>query len=293
MGQALLRLIFAVAIVCAAPLGAQARQPGAAPAGAASRPGGPESPAASPTAPAAPTAPVDSSYVLGSGDVVELSLVGRNDFGGRVRVRSDGTVLLPYIGAVPAADKTVMELADIVRQDLIKGGFFADPVVRVEVAAISSRYVTALGAVGTPGLIPLDRNYRLSEIMAKLGGKGANGADYVMLTHAGGAPKRYLYAKLASGSAEDDPIVTAGDKIYVPPADSEVFYISGEVNTPGAYPVTNGLTVRLAIAKGGGVNQNGSENKVKIVRDGKPLKGVKLDDPIKPGDLVSIGERLF
>jgi polysaccharide export outer membrane protein len=264
---------------------------GGGPIGSISAPSTPAT--ASPTPAAQPSAPVDSSYLLGSGDVVELSLVGRGDFGGRARVNTDGTILMPYIGSVKAADHTVMELADTVRQALIKGGFFADPVVRVEVAAISSRYVTALGAVGSPGLIPLDRNYRLSEIMAKLGGKGGNGADFVMLTHAGGKPQRYAYDKLASGTADEDPIVVAGDKIYVPPADAEVFYLSGAVNAPGAYPASAGVTVRMAIAKAGGVTPNGNEKKVTITRDGKPLKGVKLDDPIKVGDLVAIGERLF
>ena len=43
------------------------------------------------------------------------------------------------------------------------------------------------------------------------------------------------------------------------------------IYTPGSYPVTEGLTVRMAIAKGGGVNENGSEKKVKLVRDGKTL----------------------
>jgi len=88
-------------------------------------------------------------------------------------------------------------------------------------------------------------------------------------------------------------MVKNGDKIFIPSAENEVFYISGQVNTPGSYPVTEGLTVRMAIAKGGGVNENGSEKKVKIVRDGKPVKGIKLEDPIKVGDVVTIGERLF
>jgi polysaccharide export outer membrane protein len=320
VSRILFKLILAAALVVGAPLGASAQQarsaptppPATAPPRAATAPtvggvgggpvGGPitnpvgQPPAttgAAAGAAATPSAPIDSSYMLGSGDIIDLSLVGRGDFGGRARVNTDGTILMPYIGSIKAADHTVMELADIVRQALIKGGYFSDPVVRVEVASISSRYATALGAVGSPGLIPLDRSYRLSEIMAKLGGKGGNGANFVMLTHAGGKPQRYAYDKLASGGPEDDPLVVAGDKIYIPPADAEVFYLSGEVMAPGAYPITDGLTVRMAIAKAGGVTQNGSETKVKITRDGKPLKGVKPDDPIKVGDLVAIGARLF
>jgi len=258
---------------------------------------------ASPTSPTAPPAPtvatpqataVDSSYLLGPGDVVEIGLVGRADFGSRARVSTDGTIQLPMIGSIAAANRTVIQLADDVRQALIKGGFYADPVVRTEVVGINSRYVTVLGSVGSPGLLPLDRNYRLSEVLARVGGRSGNGADYILLTRAtGGASERYSIAQLASGGADKDPLVHNGDKIFIPNTENEVFYISGQVNTPGSYPVTEGLTVRMAIAKGGGVNENGSEKKVKIVRDGVPLKGIKLEDPIKVGDVVTIGERLF
>ncbi len=249
-------------------------------------------------APAAPTTPqataVDSSYLLGPGDVVEIGLVGRADFGSRARISTDGTIQLPMIGSIPAAQRTVLQLADDVRQALLKGGFYSDPVVRTEVVGINSRYVTVLGSVGNPGLLPLDRNYRLSEILARVGGRSGNGADYIILTPAaGGESQKYSIAQLASGGPDKDPMVHTGDKIFIPTAENEVFYISGQVNTPGSFAVTEGLTVRMAIAKGGGVNENGSEKKVKVVRDGKPLKGVKLEDPIKVGDIVTVGERLF
>ena len=259
---------------------------------------GPRSaPAALPAGTAAtaiPSAPVDSSYPLGPGDVVEISLIGRAEFGSRVRLSADGTILLPMIGSVKAVDRTVSELADDVRQALIKGGFYSDPVVRAEVLGISSRYVTILGNVGSPGLFPLDRNYRLSEILAKVGGRSGSGADYLLLTRAaGGATERYYISKLAVGSSAQDPIVLNGDKIFIPSADAEVFYLSGQVNKPGTYPITEGLTIRTALAAGGGVTENGSENKIKVVRDGKTLKGVKLEDPVKVRDVITIGERLF
>lgn len=239
-------------------------------------------------------APVDSSYLLGFGDIVEVSLVGRADFGSRARISTDGTILLPLIGKIHASERTVIELSEDVRQALIKGGYYADPIVRADVISISSRYVTVLGSVGSPGLLPLDRNYRLSEILARVGGGSGDAADYVILTKSGAnSGERYYIAKLASGGIGDDPPVQSGDKIFVPTALSEVFYLSGQVNTPGGYPVTNGLTFRMALAKGGGVTENGSEKKLKVLRDGKTLKKAKLDDPVKVGDIITIGERLF
>ena len=53
------------------------------------------------------------------------------------------------------------------------------------------------------------------------------------------------------------------------------------------------MTIRMAIARGGGVTENGSEKKVTLVRDGKEIKKVSLDDPVKVGDIIKIGERLF
>lgn len=239
------------------------------------------------------TAQVDSSYVLGQGDSVAISLVGRNDLNSRVRVSTDGTILLPFVGRIVASGRTVLELAEDVRQALVKGGFFADAVVQAEVVGISSRYATVLGFVGSPGLIPLDRNYRLSEMLARVGGRSSGGADYVVLTRGDGTSNRYQVDVLASSTGENDPLVAAGDKIFIPSADSEVFYISGQVTAPGSFPLTKGLTFRQAIAKGGGVNENGSEKKLKVVRNGATVKKVKLDDLVQVGDMITIGERLF
>jgi polysaccharide export outer membrane protein len=241
----------------------------------------------------APKASVDPSYVLGPGDVLEIGIVGRADFNSRIRVAADGTVLLPYVGKLAAAKRSVLEFSDDVRQALVRGGYFANPEVLVEVVGVSSRYATVLGFVTSPGLIPLDREYRLSEILARVGGRSGSGADYVLLTHgAGGAQERYSIAALASGAAEKDPIVESGDKIYVPSAEDEVFYLSGAVHSPGPYHLARGMTLRMAIAKGGGVTENGSEGRVSIIRSGKKVK-LKPDDPVAIGDVITVGERLF
>jgi polysaccharide export outer membrane protein len=99
--------------------------------------------------------------------------------------------------------------------------------------------------------------------------------------------------KLATGAPADDPIVRNGDKIYVPTLENQVFYISGQVRSPGAYPAQTGMTFRTAIARGGGLTEMGSEKKVKVVRNGVEMKSVKLEDKVMPGDVITIGERLF
>jgi polysaccharide export outer membrane protein len=243
---------------------------------------------------AAPVGASDASYALGAGDVIDVTLVGRSDYTAHAKVQADGTVLLPLIGAERAVGSTPAQLADSVRAALQKGGFFPDPEVHVEVAQVSSRYVTVLGFVPTPGLIALDRDYRLSELIARVGGRGNGGADYVQVTHHDGTSQRYSLAELATAGGDKDPLVLAGDKIYVPAAENEVFYLTGQVKSPGAYAASADLTLRMALARAGGVTDNGSEKRVKIVRRGEPVKDVKIDvTKVEAGDVISVGERLF
>jgi polysaccharide export outer membrane protein len=225
---------------------------------------------------------------------VTLGLVGRNDFSvPRAQVSSEGIVLLPLVGRVKAVGLTTAQLAQAVQERLIKGGFYSDPLVHVEVVGVASRYATILGDVGNPGLLPLDRAYRLSEIVARVGARGGDGPGTIVLTRPDGKSTKYSLEEIATGAGPGDPIVQPGDKIYVPSARVEAFYISGQVKSPGSFPVTKGMTVREAIARGGGLTEMGSENKLKLYRDNVLVKGVKLDTVLQPGDILQIGERLF
>lgn len=261
-----------------------------APAIASAQPSAQAQPAASASTVIAEPEPASSAYILGRDDVIEVGLLGRNDFGGRARVQADGTIQLPFIGKVPAVDKTTSELSDTIRKALQTGGFFSDPIVTIEVVGYASRYVTVLGAVGSPGLVPINRQYRLSEILARVGGVREGAADYLVIRSADGTERRPLIRELATGDTNQDPYVAAGDKIYAPAA--ELFYISGQVNSPGAYPIQSGMTVRMALARASGLSESGSEKKIDVNRGGKKIK-VKLDDKIEPGDVMVVGERLF
>ena len=81
-----------------------------------------------------------AGYILGRDDVIQVGLLGRSDFGGRARVQADGTIQLNFIGKIPAADRTTSELAETIGEALKKGGYFADPVVTIEVVGFASRY---------------------------------------------------------------------------------------------------------------------------------------------------------
>lgn len=87
-----------------------------------------------------------------------------------------------------------------------------------------------------------------------------------------------------------DPIVNVEIAQYRP------FYILGEVNRPGAYPYSPGMTVMGAVATAGGFTYRANSRRVYIQRPGEtgeqayPLTSSTL---IQPGETVRIPERLF
>src|SRR5690606_25620444 len=140
---------------------------------------------------------------------------GQEEYRARVQVQTDGSVQLPYLNAVPAANKTVLDFQGDIARLLREGGYYDNPAVSVIVASYASRYVVVLGEVARPGLLPVDRNYRLSEIVARAGGIAPTGVDTVSLTRETGEQIEVTLQDMATGGPDKDPMVEAGDRIFV------------------------------------------------------------------------------
>lgn len=236
------------------------------------------------------TASRDSGYILGPDDAIEVSVLGQPEFTTRSRIRADGTVVLPYVGSTSVSGETTVSLSKRLAGVLKAGGYYSNPIVSVEIAGFASRYVIVLGSVAQPGLQPVDRPYRVSEIIARSGGIRGDGADFVIVRREKGEELRLPFEKLAKGDASDDPFVSPGDKVYVPQA--ETYYIYGQINSPGIFPIRDKLTLRKAIARSGGLGAAGSEKKISVYRDGKKTT-IALDEAIKPDDVIVVGQRSF
>lgn len=230
-------------------------------------------------------------YVLGPGDIVEVAVLGRDDYRARVQVQVDGTIQLPLINDVTAANRTVLQLRSEIQSALVGGGYFTSPAISVSVVSYASRYVTVLGEVATPGLVPIDRSYRVSEILARVGGHRPTAADVLTLSRADGTNVELDIAQVATGSGDSDPVVNPGDRIFIAPAAQ--FFIYGQVNAPGSYRVDRKMSIRMALARGGGLTSQGSERRVKVIRDGVELKSFDPNGLVLPGDTIVVGERFF
>lgn len=95
--------------------------------------------------------------------------------------------------------------------------------------------------------------------------------------------------KLKDGYLKD-PRVSAEVLTFRP------FYILGEVEKPGTYPYTSGLTVLNAVATAGGFTYRADKKTVWIKHNGETeeRKGeLTPSTVVAPGDTIRIGERFF
>jgi protein involved in polysaccharide export with SLBB domain len=104
-----------------------------------------------------------------------------------------------------------------------------------------------------------------------------------------GALEEYI-TKGLKGRYLLDPQVTVAIEEY------RNFFVNGEVEKPGGYPFSPGLTVRKAISIAGGFKERASREKVSLIRDDDPSqtpRRVDLNTPVMPGDILTIEQSFF
>jgi polysaccharide export outer membrane protein len=182
-----------------------------------------QAPAASPVT-AAPTsaalAPLPSDYVIGPGDVVQISVWKNETLSRTMPVRPDGKVSMPLLHDIHAAGLTAMQLRDKIATAL--GEFLPNPEVAVSVTEVRSFRVSVLGEVQKPGVLELRGQTTILEAIAMAGGFrdfASPSKITVIRTEGDGKTQklRFNYNRAVSNASDEQNLVLkTGDVIVVP-----------------------------------------------------------------------------
>jgi len=74
------------------------------------------------------------------------------------------------------------------------------------------------------------------------------------------------------------------------------FFINGQVKQPGGYAFQLGLTVQKAITLAGGFTNRASKDRIYVIHDvadSMDRAKIGLNDPIRPGDIITIEQSFF
>lgn len=114
-----------------------------------------------------------TDYRVGPMDVLDVAVYQAPDLTKPVQVDASGHIVMPLIGAVPAAGRTTAEIqADVTSR--LKARYLRSPEVTVTVKEFASQKVTVEGSVTQPGVYPIAGRTTLLQALAM-----ARGVDKV------------------------------------------------------------------------------------------------------------------
>ncbi len=191
--------------------------------------------------------PVDaSSYVVGPGDLFDISVGGARPVVASIAVSADGYLLLPEAGAIEVAGLPLEQARRTARQALERE--FQNVNTEVTLSQPRQFYVHVSGAIPTPGRYVATPVARVSTIIYMAFADTTRppvsnpnlrpSLRNVKLIHRDGSSERVdLLRYFATGNPAHNPYLTDGDIISVPTYDPnrDAVFISGDVAFPGTY----------------------------------------------------------
>jgi len=107
-------------------------------------------------------------YVIGPGDVLEISVWNNEALTRSVTVLPDGKISYPLIGEILAGGKTLAVLETELKEKI--GDFVPNPNLSVMIQEVNSMLIYIIGKVNTPGRYALNTNINVLQALAVAGG---------------------------------------------------------------------------------------------------------------------------
>jgi polysaccharide biosynthesis/export protein len=122
-------------------------------------------------------------YVIGRGDLLDISVFDVPELSKEVRVSQTGTINIPLIPVRPrVAGLSETQAEEKIAELLEANGLVSHPEVGVAVKEHRSQPITVVGAVQHPMVYQADRDVTLLEVLAEAGGIANDAGDTVIVT---------------------------------------------------------------------------------------------------------------
>ncbi len=241
---------------------------------------------------------VDSrEHILAPGDAISVVIFGEPDLSlSNARIPENGQISFPLIGSMAVTGSTTNNIERKLRAKYAQG-YVKNP--KLSVTIFSYRPIFIRGGVRSTGAFPYSEGLTVAKALALAGGtKNSAKRNGISILRNG----QIVKSDLALDSLD---LILSGDVITVTEDEgvsdepTAFIYLHGEVNVAGEYSYRKNLTVEKAIVLAGGFSLRGSRRKVSVTRytegQEKPEKfnRVKMFFPVKPGDIINVGARLF
>ena len=224
-------------------------------------------------------------YVIGEGDVLDVSVWGVKELNFQVKVRPDGKITVPGLGDVAASAMTPTQLQGSLAEKL--KSLVKNPIVTVTVSTITNSKVYIFGGGVRAGVYDLTRRSSLLQLLCSVGDVRAADLKKAYVMRDGKKIKENFYPLFIEGDVTGDIEIDSNDVIFLPPSTERNVFVVGAVNTPRAIEYREGLSVLDAILEAGSFNRYAKENNTVIIRK---EGGKEITIPVRAKDLITNGD---
>lgn len=232
-------------------------------------------PLAAKPAPATRTVPVLArSYLLRPGDVLEISVLGHDDFKQTTTISPDGTINYPGVGTATAAGLTREQLTRVLAHGLVRQ--VLRPQVNINVQQTHPRQISMTGqGVHAPGVYDWRPGMTVLDAIAAAGGvaQAPEQTDALLIPSATREADPINLVKLIEqGDQSQNADLQPGDIILMSPRDPAKAFVQviGQVGRPGpAIVPSGGATLQSVLTQAGGVLRSAALTQVQVVHNGQ------------------------
>jgi len=259
-----------------------------------------------------------TNEILLPGETVEVFVTEDPSFNGRYQVRRGGYIIMPQVGRIAVAGKTIPAVEAAVKRALQSSQLNTASVLieRVQGADIENGpLIYFSGEFNRPGpwKIPTNVTPTLVNVILSSGGTTEK-ADLTnvkvmrIAANKGVVEVVNVQKILDGGGLTSDITLDEGDVVTIPAGPSSLVYLTGNVQRQGSFPLKNGekLSAYGAILQNGGFAKFANLTSVYVLRavpDGSKLKlpvnvkeikeGRRADVQLQSGDIVVVPEKFF
>ena len=237
---------------------------------------------------------IPTEYVIGSGDVLSLTVVGRPEISSEsLLVGPDGDIVFPRIGTIHVEGKTRTEVIEDVDRAL--ESLYVDPEFTLNIRTYRNNKAYILGRVSSPGIIHFSGKGTLIEAISLAGGVPTVGANRTYHTECSiiRGDDQIIWIDLddllVNGNMALNAAIRPNDVIFIPEAKQAFAYTMGAIGQKGPIALRKDMTFMDALMQSGGPTKDANLEKAFLIRwDGREstIKVIDFTDMVSRGDLT-------
>ncbi|CUS99711.1 SLBB domain-containing protein [Candidatus Chrysopegis kryptomonas] len=258
--------------------------------------------------------PIDpETYIVGPGDILSVNIWTSPPLSFTIQVTLEGTVIIPTVGEVPVAGRTLSEAKKSIIQK-VKSKYIASEITTTLIAPRSFN-VTVTGYVLNEGKYKVRSIDRVSnavilafmpvdslQMLRRSTAIDSVNLRKITLKRSGDQINVDLRKYFATGDDKYNPYLLEGDWIIVQRRDPNSFIaIYGAVNKPGVYEFVEGDKLSDIVKIAGGTIESADLENVQILRldeEGKLREKInvnlkKILNEEAPDVNLEVGDRIF